>query len=107
MPEREKKEDRNIEIPTKFDLSSLANLSRKKSEESKNALLEALLEEDANEAAIQRERDMKAELNKHLDSVDTDSLISNLLSSTFSFWRRMTPKILDEDKEQQKLLTVI
>ena len=85
MPEREKKEDRNIEIPTKFDLSSLANLSRKKSEESKNALLEALLEEDANEAAIQRERDMKAELNKHLDSVDTDSLISNLLSSAFSF----------------------
>ena len=51
MPEREQKEDRNIEIPTKFDLSSLANLSRKKSEESKNALLEALLEDDAEEAA--------------------------------------------------------
>ena len=34
---------------------------------------------------MQRERNMKAELDKHLDSVDTDSLISNLLSSAFSF----------------------
>ena len=50
---------------------------------------------------------MKAELDKHLDSVDTDSLISNLLSSAFSFWRWTTPKMLGEDKKQQKLLTVI
>ena len=74
-----------IELPKKFDLSSLVSMSRQRSEEKKNSLLAALRDEDAKEKEEEKEREMQERLNQHLEDVDADSLISNLLNSAFSY----------------------